>query len=109
MATYLECLKGINAYPVPLRTVAEAAERRGLTLSAEASAEGLLGREYRLVRADLLLWLSLAPNISQGGQSFSLSEDQRKALRREAQATYDELDPEQTAATATFGYKGDRL
>ncbi|HBC22169.1 MAG TPA: hypothetical protein DC009_08950 [Porphyromonadaceae bacterium] len=109
MATYLECLKGINAYPVPLRTVAEAAERRGLTLSAEASAEGLLGREYRLVRADLLLWLSLAPNISQGGQSFSLSEDQRKALRREAQAAYDELEPGQAAATATFGYKGDRL
>lgn len=109
MATYLECLKGINAYPVPLRTIAEAAERRGLTLTAEATAEGLLGREYRLVRADLLLWLSLAPNILQGGQSYMLSSDQRSGMRHEARATYDELDPEQTAATATFGYKGDRL
>jgi len=36
-------------------------------------------------------------------------EDQRKALRREAQAAYDELEPGQAAATATFGYKGDRL
>ncbi len=109
MATYLECLKGINAYPIPLRTIAEAADRRGLTLTAEASQEGLLGREYRLVRADLLLWLSLAPNILQGGQSYMLSNDQRSGMRREARATYDELDPEQTAATATFGYKGDRL
>ena len=30
MATVLESLKGINAYPIPLRTLVDAAEYRGL-------------------------------------------------------------------------------
>ena len=29
MATVLESLKGINAYPIPLRTLVDAAEYRG--------------------------------------------------------------------------------
>lgn len=109
MATYLESLKGINAYPMPLRTIVEAAERRQIDLQAEAAQDGLLGKNYHLAKADLLLWLSLAPNVTQGGQSYSFSDEQRKQLRAEANAIYRELEPQAGAATATFGYKGDRL
>ena len=109
MSTVLEALKAVSAYPVPLRTLVETAEQRGLTLSVEATKEVLSGRDYRLAYADLLLWLSIAPNIAQGGQSFSFTDEQRQQLRNQAQSMYDELDEESAAAKTIYGYKGSRL
>lgn len=107
--TNLDALKSVNAYPIPLRTLVETAERRNLSLTADASQESLHSKEYRLARADLLLWLSLAPNVTQGGQSYSFTDEQRKRMRNEAQAIFEELDPAANAGCVTFGYKGDRL
>ena len=110
MATILEALKGVNAYPVPLRTLVENAERRGLDLSAEATKELLNGANYNLVVADLLLWLSFAPEISQGGQSFSFSDEQRVQLRNRANALYREFDATEAGTPKPiYGYKGNRL
>jgi single-stranded DNA-specific DHH superfamily exonuclease len=109
MATTLDALKGINAYPIPLRTLCEVADRRGLTLTAEATQDTLFSSDYRLAKADLLIWLSLAPDVSQGGQSFSFTDEQRKQLRAEANAIYDALEPTATAASVKYGYKGSRL
>lgn len=109
MATVLEALKGVSAYPVPLRTLVETAELRGVSLTAEATQETLTGRAYRLATADLLLWLSLAPNITQGGQSFSFTDEQRQQLRNQAQALYDELDEVSAVTKPIYGYKGSRL
>ncbi len=109
MATILESLKGVNAYPIPLRTLAETAERRGLTLTAGATKAVMDGKEYSLAVADLLLWLSVAPDVSQGGQSFSFTDEQRKQLRGRAQALYGELGEESAVARAVYGYKGGRL
>lgn len=107
-ATILESLKSVSSYPVPLRTLVETAEQRGLTLTDEAPKEVLTGKAYRLATADLLLWLSLAPNITQGGQSFSFTDEQRKDFRNRAKDIYDEF-ADDLAPKATFGYKGSRL
>lgn len=109
MATFIEHLKGTNRYPIPLRTFAEIGERRRITLTADAAQEALSGKDYRLAKADLLLWLSLAPNISQGGQNYSFTDEQRKQMRNEANAIYQELEPTEATLMPTFGYKGDRL
>ena len=109
MATILETLKGISAYPVPLRTLVETAELRGLSL-AEAATQEVMGRKaYKLAKADLLLWLSLAPNIGQGGQSFSFTDEQRQQFRNQAKALYDECDEVSAATKPIYGYKGSRL
>lgn len=105
----LEALRGINPYPIPLRTLIETTERRGVELTAEATQEVMAGKAYRLAKADLLIWLSLAPNISQGGQSYSFTDEQRRDLRREAKGIYDELEPAAGGGCVTYGYKGDRL
>lgn len=107
--TTLDALKSLNAYPIPLRTLAETADRRNLSLTADAAQEVLQSKEYRLAKADLLLWLSLQPNISQGGQSYSFTDEQRKDLRNAARAIYEELEPTANAGCVTFGYKGSRL
>lgn len=107
--TFIEALKSINAYPIPLRTLAETAERRNILLTANVSTESLQSKEYLLAKADIQLWLSTAPNISQGGQSFSFTDEQRKDFKRQAYAIYDVYEPTSSAGCVEYGYKGDRL
>lgn len=110
MATILEALKGVNAYPVPFRTLVEFAELRGLSLNDEATNDVLKSKGYNLAVADLLLWLVFAPNVSQGGQNYSFTDEQRKMLRQRADALYDEFGDETINEPKTiFGYKGSRL
>lgn len=109
--TILEALKGVNAYPVPVRAIDEVALNRGLTLTDTATQEVLRSAGYNLALADLYLWLSVSPDISQGGQSYSFTDEQRASLRRRAYALYREWGDEgggDTPKTA-FGYKGSRL
>ena len=109
METVLESLKGISAYPIPLRTLVESAKRRGLILDEEASQERITSKVYKVVKADLLSWLALAPNITQGGQSFSFTDEQRQQFRNQAKALYDECGEVSIAAKPIYGYKGSRL
>lgn len=110
MATLLDSLKAVSAYPIPLRTLDEVATRRGVTLSDEATDWQMQSGEYNLTKADLMLWLSFAPNVSQGGQSYSFSEEQRKQLKNEAYALYDKFEEDEAdKPKANFGYKGTRL
>lgn len=105
--TFRDLMRGINAYPVPPATLNGIAVARGLDLDANATAEGIAGKPYRLSRADLLMWLAGAPNISQGGQNYSFSDEQREQFRSEAQAELDELEPD--TKHTKYGYKGSRL
>ena len=108
MATVLDALKGINSYPVPSRTIEEIAARRGIALDSEATATVLISKAFSLCRADILLWLSYAPNITQGGQSYSFTDEQRTGLRNRAQGLYDEQEDENAPKTI-YGYKGKLL
>jgi hypothetical protein len=109
-ATVLECLKSINAYPVPLRTLCEVSDRRGLTLTDEATQEILTGKTYNLAMADILMWLSVAPALSQGGQSYSFSDLQRTQLRSRAYSLYNDFGAgNEAGASIRYGYKGSRL
>lgn len=110
MVTIAEALRGISAYPIPERTLVGVATARGLLLDDDATREALRGRAYRLTCADLLVWLSQAPDVSQGGQTYSFSDEQRKALRSQASAIYSDLGEVDTmSAKPKFGYKGTNL
>lgn len=111
MMTIYEALKGINAYPVPKNTMQAICLRRGLLLEDDADG-GLMRQDaYQLATADLLLWLSDAPNVSQGGQDYSFTEEAREEMRRRAYALYSlhgrADDPR--GDKPTFGYKGEWL
>ena len=108
MATVLEALKGINAYPIPLRSIEDAAEYRGIVLSDEASQEKMQSAAYKLAQADLLLWLSLAPDVSQGGQSYGFTDEQRVQFRNRANALFRECD-DSGQTKSIYGYKGSKL
>lgn len=109
--TVIEALRGVNAYPVPPRTLAAVARRRGVELDAEATREVLAGRAFNLARADLLMWLSAAPDVSQGGQSYSFTDEQRRQFRVRAAGLYRDFGAEGEAGApkSRYGYKGSRL
>lgn len=109
--TTLEALKGINPYPIPLRTLTEVAGRRDVDLAAENTQEVYRSKGYNLCRADLLMWLSFAPDITQGGQSYSFTDEQRTDLQNLARQLYDEFTEEEDEPIVKniYGYKGRRL
>lgn len=107
MATTLDYLKAVNAYPIPPQAVMEIAMVRGLSLDAEATAEVLKSDAYKLATADLLVWLANAPNISQGGQSYTIPDEVRESFRNQADSLYNEVKGVQH--NARYGYKGSRL
>lgn len=111
MATILYSLKGINAYPVPLRAITSAAAGRGLDVTQEPTPEALQSKAYKLTEADILLWLADAPDVSQGGQSYGFTDDQRASFRSRAHSIFaqwgDAGDP--SIPKSKFGYKGSRL
>lgn len=111
MDTVLESLKGVNAYPIPLRTLTSVARKRGLQLTADATQEIQKSKAYNLAVADLLMWLSDAPDISQGGQSYSFTDEQRKEFRNRANSLYRDFGADNEAGTPKpiYGYKGSRL
>ena len=106
--TILEALRSINAYPVPERTIKEITTRRGLGDIGEASVSVLMGEAFALAKADVLVWLSYAPNVTQGGQSYSFTDEQRERFRQEAAALLEEYGEDEHLATR-YGYKGSRL
>ena len=110
MASVLESLKSVNAYPVPTGAIEAIAARRGVSLNEEATPQALNGSEYNLALADVLLWLSDAPNIAQGGQNYSFSDTQRSQFITRANRIYKKYDEESVVGNKpTFGYKGSEL
>lgn len=95
----------ITNYPIPPRTLNRVAVRRGLILTTEATQEILNTRDYRLAEADTMKWLIAAPNISEGGVTFSLSQIERSQLKQESASIYEELETEEP----TYGYIGEDL
>jgi hypothetical protein len=108
MATIHESLKSINGYPVPESTFIEIATSRDLELTEDATKTVLKSNSYRLAKADVMMWLSYAPDVKQADVSYSFNEDERKALRKAANAIYGELGDDAFTGTR-FGYKGNRL
>lgn len=110
MLTILDALKAITMYPIPKSTIEEVVTRRGGDLSAAAPATTLNSEWFNLAKADLLVWLTFAPNISQGGQSYSLTDEQRKFYRKEADKLYRKFGESEKATQAVkYGYKGSKL
>lgn len=107
MLTVYDALRGISAYPIHRSAVAGIARGRRLSLDDEATAELMSSTGYRLAVADVLRWLSEAPDVSQGGQSYSFTDSQRTDMKLRADKIYSELAA--GSPSSIYGYKGSRL
>lgn len=104
--TIIESLKCISGYPISQNTLKDIAENRGMKSDDEANQDARKSKEYRLAKADVLVWLSQAPNVSQAGISYNFSDTDRKNFRQQAASLYKECGE---ASKSIFGYKGNRL
>lgn len=109
--TVIEALRSVDAYPIPLRTLVITAKARGLVPTDEVSAVILKSKMYNLALADLIMWLSTAPDVSQGGQTYSFTDEQRRQFRNRAEGLYGDFGADDEAGTpkSIYGYKGSRL
>lgn len=106
----LQSLKSLSSYPIPSATVEDIAEGAGLAVDTTVTMEIRNGKEYKRAKAHVFLFLSEAPNVSQGGISYSFSEDERKRFRSRASNILSEIgEVSEDAALPEFGYKGEDL
>lgn len=108
--TAAEALKQINPYPIPSMTVQKVALKRGLLPEQTVTQEILLSRTYRLCEADLYVYLSKAPDVTQQGISYRFSDADKKVFLNLAKRIYDELgESGEVTGGVTLGYKGMNL
>lgn len=106
----LQSLKSLSSYPIPTATIEDVAEGAGLQIDATVNMALRKGKEYRLAKAKIYLFLSEAPNVSQGGISYSFTEDDRKRFRAKANNILSEIgESDEDSALPEFGYKGEDL
>jgi anaerobic ribonucleoside-triphosphate reductase len=84
--TILESVRSVSAYPIPTVTVREFAERQGLNIDAVITNEVRESAALKTALAEVYAWLAEAPNISQGGMSYSLNDEQRQYYRAKAES-----------------------
>ena len=102
----IDTLKQI--YPVPNAILNRMALVRGLDLETAATAEVLTSDSYKLTDADILMWLSTTPDISQSGISFTLNADKCKYLKEQANKVYKDLN-DSAFSGVVYGFKGSKL
>ena len=106
--TLSEYLRGLTNYPVPEEALRSILSKRGVSYDANVLNDDKL---LCLVTADLYSWVALAPDVSQGGQSYSILFSVREYYRKRANELYRAGgEPvEEVKAKVRYGYKGERL
>lgn len=106
--TVLDSLRSISGYPLSAFALEMAAVSRGLDPDAEITKEIIESDVFRLAKADVLMMLADAPDVTQEGISYSFTDEQRNSFRMSASVIYGECGDD-TASSTLYGYKGDRL
>lgn len=109
--TIRESLLGVSAYPIPIFAIEAISLKRKVALDDNYGAEIAASKEYRLALADVYKWLYFAPNVGQGGQSYSFTAEQRDLWKKLAMGIYGEIgdDSDMAGLKSTYGYMGHRL
>lgn len=125
--TIQESLMAITPYPITAEAIAVIMAKRGLIDTKENSTEdgntsepqggafsnslasAIGSREYELATADVYMWLSVAPNISQGGQSYGFNAEEKKRFIAMANSIYNKYGEVESVKGTIYGYKGSRL
>lgn len=106
--TVLDSLRSISGYPLSASALEMAAISRGLDIREEVTKDVAASDAYRLAKADVLMMLADAPDVTQEGISYSFTDEQRNSFRMSASVIYGECGDD-TAGFTIYGYKGDRL
>lgn len=106
--TIEESLRSISSYPIPANAVRAITD--GIGLYGDDTYDQLVAENilYKRAMALVYLFLSEAPNVSQGGISFSFSSDERKSYKLKAEKIFSGIGEEEESGIA-YGYMGSDL
>lgn len=107
--TILQSLKSLSSYPIPTATIQNVAEGVGLDVDAEVTLEVRSEKQFKRAQAKVYIFLSEAPNVSQGGISYSFSDEERRRFRLRAENILDEIGDTEDLPGVEYGYKGEYL
>ncbi len=102
----IDALRSVSNYPIPTPTVVNITEEAGLTATNEADAKTRKSNAFKKAKALVYQFLAEAPNISQGGITYSFSKDERDIFEKQAAALLDEIGDEE-GAEFEVGYVGE--
>ena len=107
--TIAETLTAISAYPIPYPFIQATCEGEGLESDAQSTADVRSTTAYKRAKAKTYLFLATAPNVSQGGISYSFTNEDKQMFRKQAQTLLDEVEDEEGYGGVDYGYQGDNF
>lgn len=108
--TIFNALRTLSGYPLSTDTYTMAIMVAGLNANEEATTEVMNSKAFRYATANVYRALSEAPNVSQGGVSYTFSEDDRKRLVNRAAHILNSLGKDAADELGVnFGYQGEDL
>ena len=106
--TIIESLQSLSAYPIPMPSLVNIAEEAGLVYSEILLPTTRRSAAFKRATANVWLWLSEAPNVTQDGISYSFSDGERNRMRAKGEALLAEIG-DSDEVDVEFGYKGEDL
>lgn len=104
--TVISSLKALSAYPIPTALIEDALAGAGLLPDEEADSAMRGSKAYKSAKAKVFFFLATAPNVSQGGISYSFTSADKTMFRKMAQALMDEIG-EEDGSRVEYGYQGE--
>ncbi|MCQ2105935.1 MAG: hypothetical protein MJZ26_09100 [Fibrobacter sp.] len=102
----LQALQSLSSYPIPASSIENICEEVGMDSLSDLNIKDRQSSAYKRAKAKVYQFLSEAPNVSQGGISYSFSSDERSRYARKADELMTEVgDPEDDVIK--YGYKGE--
>jgi len=105
----LQSLRSLSSYPIPTATIEDVAEGVGLAIDTELTQELRKDKRFKRAQARVYIFLSEAPNVSQGGISYSFSEEERRRFRLRAESLLEQIGDATSETGVEYGYKGEDL
>lgn len=105
--TNLQSLRSLSPYPLTSSFLETICTENGVEGCAEYNAEFGKTRAYRVCKARVYQYLAMAPNVSQGGITYSFSADERAYFRKLAIQLFG--DEDESVVNGEYGYCGEDL
>jgi hypothetical protein len=99
-------LRSISNYPITSSVISNIADEAGIDANGVANQEMRRSSGFLHAKALVYEYLAQAPNISQGGISYSFSQDERKVFSTKSSMLKKQAGIEE-AAEIGYGYVGE--
>ena len=107
--TIQEALLSMSSYPMSPDAIRVRCMERGLHPDDDYTCGMVAKREYQLLKADVLTYLSEVPNVTQEGISYDILYSTRQQMAKEAEAIYRKYGDAKASKRPRYGYRGSLL